>query len=184
MGLREKKKAKTRKLISDLARDLFLKKGYAAVTVAEIAEKAEVAVTTLFNYFPTKESIIFDREDEIDSEITAAIRQRKPDQPILDALHAYFLTSNLINPPDPKVFETFMQLVRSSPELSAYFRRIWERYEVNLSREIQAASAVAALEAELLARLILEGVSFACNSPDPKTALNLSFTVLKQGWNP
>ena len=69
MGLREKKKAKTRKHISDIARDLFIERGYAAVTVVEIAAKAEVAVTTLFNYFPTKESIIFDREDEIDAAI-------------------------------------------------------------------------------------------------------------------
>jgi AcrR family transcriptional regulator len=183
MGLREKKKVKTRKLISDIARDLFIERGYGAVTVAEIAEKAEVAVTTLFNYFPTKESIIFDREDEIDTTMVTAIRERKKDQSILDALHKYFLTSKLINPPDKKLFSEFMNLVRSSPELTSYFRGMWNRYLVNLVREIQSESGANKIEAECVATLILEGVSFACNSPSPEDALNLTFKVLKNGWN-
>jgi AcrR family transcriptional regulator len=183
MGLRETKKEKTRKLISDLARDLFIEKGFGAVTVAEIAGKAEVAVTTLFNYFPTKESIIFDREDEIDAAIQAAIRGRKKGQSILDALHQYFLGSKMINPPDKKNLSEFMKLVRSSLELTSYFRGMWDRYEGTLAREIQAESRVAKLEAEGMARLILEGVRFACTAPSPKDALNLAFKVLKNGWN-
>jgi AcrR family transcriptional regulator len=183
MGLREKKKAKTRKHISDIARDLFIERGYAAVTVVEIAAKAEVAVTTLFNYFPTKESIIFDREDEIDAAIVGAIRERKKGQSTLDALHKYFLTSKLVDPPDKKIFSEFMKLVRSSPELSSYFRGMWNRYADTLAREIQRDSGANKIEAECVARFILEGLSFACNSPSPKDALNLAFTVLKNGWN-
>jgi AcrR family transcriptional regulator len=183
MGLREKKKAKTRKLIADLARDLFLERGYEAVTVAEIADRAEVAVTTLFNYFPTKESIIFDLEDEIDTDILTTIRDRKKDQTILAALHKYFLTSQMMNPPNKKIFSEFMKLVRSSPELTSYFRGMWGRYENTLAREIQSDSGVNKTEAECVAKLILEGVRFACNSPSPKDALNLTFKVLKNGWN-
>lgn len=198
MGLRERKKAKTRKLISDLARDLFIERGYGAVTVVEIAEKAEVAVTTLFNYFPTKESLIFDREDEIDSEILKAIRDRKKDQSILEALHKYFLASKLIDPPNKKIFSEFMKLVRSSPELTSYRRGMWFRYENTLAREIQDASiqsssgrnnsgrsdsGASKMEAECISKLILEGVIFACNSPSPKDALNLTFKILKNGWN-
>src|ERR1700722_8751217 len=108
MGLRETKKAKTRQLISDVARDLFIAKGYAAVTVADIADKAEVAVATLFNYFPTKESIIFDLEDEIDSDLTATIRDRQKGQSILDAIHQYFLASRMFNPPNKRIFSEFM----------------------------------------------------------------------------
>jgi AcrR family transcriptional regulator len=183
MGLREKKKAKTRQLISDIARDLFIARGYGAVTVAEIAAKAEVAVTTLFNYFPTKESLIFDREDEIDSDISATIRARKKGQSILDALHQYFLTSKLIDPPNKRIFSDFMRLVRSSSELTAYFRGMWGRYESTLAGAIQSDSGANKLEAECVAKLILEGLSFACNSPSPKDALNLTFKVLKNGWN-
>jgi AcrR family transcriptional regulator len=182
MGLRETKKARTRKLICDLARDLFIARGYGAVTVAEIAAQAEVAVTTLFNYFPTKESLIFDLEDEIDADILATIRDRKNGQSILDALHEYFLASKMFNPLNKKIFAEFMKLVRSSPELSAYFRGMWGRYENTLAAAIQSDSRARKVEAECVAKLILEGVSFACNSPSPKDALNLTFEVLKNGW--
>lgn len=183
MGLRENKKAKTRKLISDIARDLFIERGYAAVTVAEIAEKAEVAVTTLFNYFPTKEAIIFDLEDEIDSDILATIRNRQAGQSILDALHNYFLTGKLINPLDQKIFADFMTLVRSSIELTSYFRRMWDRYEQTLATELQNETDANQIEAECMARLIFEGVRFACTSSSPVDALNQTFSVLKNGWN-
>ena len=183
MGLREKKKEKTRQLISDVARDLFIEKGYGAVTIAEIADKAEVAVTTLFNYFPTKESIIFDLEDEIDAALLATVRDRKQGQSILDALHHYFLTSKIFNPPDQEVFSGFMDLVRSSIELTSYFRRMWDRYESTLAGEIQSESGAERTEAECMARLILEGVRFACTSPSPKDSLNLAFHVLKNGWD-
>jgi AcrR family transcriptional regulator len=186
MGLREQKKSKTRKLISDIARDLFIEKGFAVVTVAEIAKKAEVAVATVFNYFPTKESILFDREDEIDAEIIAAIRDRKKGQSILDALHQYFRASKLFDPPmgaqNKKIYSDFMKLIRTTPELSSYFRGIWGRYENTLTKEIQGAAGVTKLEAQCAAKLILEGLSFACNSPAPQTALALTFKFLKNGW--
>ncbi|MEI1278800.1 TetR/AcrR family transcriptional regulator [Leptospira venezuelensis] len=183
MGLRETKKAKTRKIISDIARDLFIEKGYDAVTIVEIAEKAEVAVTTLFNYFPTKESLIFDLEDEIDADILKAIKERKKGQSILDALYQYFFSSKLFNPPDKKIFSGFGKLIRSSPELTSYLRGLWARYENSLAKEIQNDSGVSKIEAECVAKLILEGVSFACNSTSPKDVLNLTFKVLKNGWN-
>jgi AcrR family transcriptional regulator len=183
MGLREKKKAKTRKLISDTARDLFIERGYASVTVAEIAEKCEVAVTTLFNYFSTKESIIFDSEDEMEAAMVATLQNRKKDQSCLDSLHQYFLESRLMNPPNKKAYTDFMKLMQSTPELTSYFRRIWSRYENTLAGEIQKNSKASKLEAECISKLILEGVSFACYSPVPKDALNLSFKVLKNGWN-
>ncbi len=183
MGLREKKKERTRKLIADIARDLFIERGYGDVTVAEIAEKAEVAVTTLFNYFPTKESLIFDLEDEIDTDILATIRDRKKDQSILDALHHYFLSSKLFNPPNKKTFAGFAKLIRSSPELSSYLRGLWGRYENTLAKEIQGEFGANKLEAECLAKLVFEGVSFACNSPAPKDTLNFTFKILKNGWD-
>jgi AcrR family transcriptional regulator len=184
MGLREKKKLKTRKHISDVARELFISKGYAAVTVAEIAEKSEVAVTTLFNYFPKKESIIFDREDEIDSEIRAAVGNRKKGESCLEALHRYFYSSGLIDPQNKRIHSDFMKLIRSSPELTLYFRGIWSRYELTVAKEIQSATRAHQLEAECMAKLILEAVNFACHAPKPKVALNLAFEFLKDGFNP
>src|SRR5271156_2649476 len=91
MGLRELKRQKTRKAISDLATQLFLERGFDAVTTAEIAERAQVSVPTLFKYFPIKESLVFDEDDEIKQSVVNAVHNRKKSQSILDALFAFGL---------------------------------------------------------------------------------------------
>ncbi len=57
-GLREKKKARTRAAILDAARTLFTEKGYAGTTTAAIAERADIAEGTVFNYFASKAEIL------------------------------------------------------------------------------------------------------------------------------
>ncbi|MFC4115945.1 TetR/AcrR family transcriptional regulator [Nonomuraea zeae] len=57
-GLRERKKAKTRALIQKEALRLFRERGYAETTVEQIAEAAEVAPSTVFRYFATKEDLV------------------------------------------------------------------------------------------------------------------------------
>src|SRR4051794_10762590 len=59
-GRRERKKQQTRQAISDVATTLFLERGFDAVTVAEVARAADVAVQTVFNHFPAKEDLFFD----------------------------------------------------------------------------------------------------------------------------
>src|SRR5271170_8511934 len=60
-GLRERKKRLMRQQLSDTATQMFLEQGFDAVRVAEIAEACGVSEKTVFNYFPTKESLILDR---------------------------------------------------------------------------------------------------------------------------
>src|SRR4051794_23757115 len=60
-GLRERKKRQTRQLLSDTATELFLSHGFDAVRVSEIARRCGVSEKTVFNYFPTKESLVIDR---------------------------------------------------------------------------------------------------------------------------
>ncbi len=79
-GLRERKKLATRQAISDLATHLFIERGFDNVTVAEIAEAANVAKMTVFNYFPRKEDLFFDREDEGREMIRDALAQRSPNE--------------------------------------------------------------------------------------------------------
>ncbi|WP_020523159.1 acyl-CoA-like ligand-binding transcription factor [Catelliglobosispora koreensis] len=60
MGLRERKKAKTRRLIQQEAFRLFALRGYDATTIDQIAEAAEISPSTFFRYFPTKEDVVID----------------------------------------------------------------------------------------------------------------------------
>jgi AcrR family transcriptional regulator len=75
-GLRERKKRRVRQRISDVATAMFLVHGFDNVTVARIAAACEVSEQTVFNYFPTKESMLFDRSESRINTVADAVRER------------------------------------------------------------------------------------------------------------
>ena len=75
-GLRERKKRRVRQRISDVATAMFMVHGFDQVTVAQIAAACEVSLQTVFNYFPTKESMLFDRFGSRISAVADAVRER------------------------------------------------------------------------------------------------------------
>src|ERR1700730_13282697 len=93
IGLRELKKARTRQLIADTAARLFAERGYEHVTVTDVARAAEVAEQTVYNYFPTKEQLVTDREERIQDRLCALIRARPPGVPAAAAIRDFVLGS-------------------------------------------------------------------------------------------
>ena len=77
-GLRDLKKARTRRLIADTAARLFAERGYEHVAVRDVAREAEVAEQTVYNYFPTKEQLVTDREQQVEDRLCELIRSRPP----------------------------------------------------------------------------------------------------------
>jgi AcrR family transcriptional regulator len=75
-GLRDRKKRQIRQKISDVATAMFLIHGFDDVTVAQIAAAADVSEQTVFNYFPTKESMFFDRAEATTDAMADAVRER------------------------------------------------------------------------------------------------------------
>jgi AcrR family transcriptional regulator len=84
LGLRERKKIKTREAIRTAMYALVEEQGYEATTIEQIAERAEVSPSTVFRYFPTKEDIVL--TDEYDPLIMEELRSRPADEPWPDSL--------------------------------------------------------------------------------------------------
>jgi len=76
LGLRERKKERTRQLLSETARRLFSERGFEQVSIAEIAREAEVSEQTVFNYFPSKEDLVYSGLEIFEDQLLASIRER------------------------------------------------------------------------------------------------------------
>ncbi|MFF5311460.1 TetR/AcrR family transcriptional regulator [Streptomyces massasporeus] len=91
LGLRERKKIKTRRAIRTATYALIEEQGYDATTIEQIADRAEVSPSTVFRYFPAKEDIVV--TDAWDPVMTAELRARPADEPWADTLRYVMRTA-------------------------------------------------------------------------------------------
>jgi AcrR family transcriptional regulator len=128
LGLRERKKIKTRQAIRREALRLFDANGYAATTVEQIAEAAEVSPSTFFRYFPSKESLLL--ADDLDPLVLEAFMAQPPDLSPGQAIRrAYAATMAGLSPEQLEFENTRQRLIFSIPELKAalydeYYRTV------------------------------------------------------------
>jgi AcrR family transcriptional regulator len=134
MGLRERKKEQTRRLIAETAWRLFADRGFEQVTVAEVAREAEVAVATVFNYFPTKEDLFFFRLEAFGADLVDAIGTRPVEEPALLAFRRHLLESggllSQVEAGDLRALErlrTVNRVIAASPALQAREQRAFAR---------------------------------------------------------
>lgn len=128
-GLRERKKRETRQHISDTATHMFMEKGFDAVKVSDVATACGVSEKTIYNYFPTKESLLLDREDAMAEQIRkglgAEATRDSPVDAMLDILaeNAAGLRAGWETLDDPSqgpsAMRCFTSLIRSTPSLRA-----------------------------------------------------------------
>ncbi|MEU4150437.1 helix-turn-helix domain-containing protein [Streptomyces sp. NPDC026659] len=123
MGLRERKKRQTGQRIYRVAIDLFVERGFDDVSVQEIADAAEVSKMTVFNYFHTKEDLVFKPMEEHFADAARAVRDREPGESAVDAVRRQFL--EMIENRDPAIglnpdpfAHRIRQLVLSTPVLT------------------------------------------------------------------
>src|SRR5436305_1221607 len=137
VGRRELKKQRSRELIAATARRLFIERGFEEVPVAEIARAAEVSEATVFNYFPTKEDLVYSRLEAFEEELLSAVRDRQPGVSVLAAFGRFLsVPRGLLASEDPDVVEQLAAIVRviaESPSLLAREQQIYAKYTASLA---------------------------------------------------
>ncbi|WP_371653830.1 MULTISPECIES: TetR/AcrR family transcriptional regulator [unclassified Streptomyces] len=93
MGLRERKKWQTRRRLMATALDLFAQRGYDKVSVAEIAEAADVSKMTVFNHFESKEDLALRPMEEHSGDVVRAVRERPAGESAVVAVRAHYLAA-------------------------------------------------------------------------------------------
>ncbi|MFH7599989.1 TetR family transcriptional regulator [Streptomyces racemochromogenes] len=143
-GLRESKKLRTRRQLAATALELFLERGFDAVSVADVAAAAEVSKPTLFRYFPSKEDLVLDRFADHQDEAARIVRDRPAGRGPVGALHDHFLAAlaerdpitGLCDHPDVLAFQGLLYSTASLEGRIAHYT----------AREVELLAA--ALEAE------------------------------------
>lgn len=134
-GLRERKKLQTRQLIHEAAARLFTERGFDRVTVAEIARLADVSEVTVFNYFPTKEDLVFSGQSSFEERLVESVRLRAPGESALATFERALLSGSRLEDPDAALaIEKGAALIAGSPSL-----QIREREVVNVYTHALAA---------------------------------------------
>ena len=144
-GLRERKKRLLRRQLSDTATEMFMERGFDSVRVSEIAEACGVSEKTVFNYFPTKESLVLDLGEATLGSLrsTLADPDLSPVEAVLEILSGELaaITSWLTEQDDldqaKNMLLRFGMLIRSTPSLRAYQRDMADQ-QVAVAAEVLA----------------------------------------------
>jgi AcrR family transcriptional regulator len=140
LGLRERKKQRTRQLLSETARRLFSEHGFERVSIAEIAREADVSEQTVFNYFPSKEDLVYSGLETFEDQLLAAIRERPAGQTVIAAFGAFILEPRgLFAAEDDTAARhaiAVTRMIAASPALLAREQQILARYTDTLARLI------------------------------------------------
>jgi AcrR family transcriptional regulator len=144
-GLRDLKKARTRRLIADTAARLFAERGYERVAVSDVAREAEVAEQTVCNYFPTKEQLVTDREQQVQDQLCDLIRARPPGVTPSAAIRGFVLEAVTgIRGIPPEIWRGELgYLAAISPTIHRLVLELTDRQAVALAAAISDTTAVA-----------------------------------------
>jgi AcrR family transcriptional regulator len=137
-GLRAQKKAETRSRIASSAARLFAVNGYEGVTVEDVATAARVAEKTVYNYFPTKEHLVLDRDEEEITRLVSALRARPPGTPPAHVIRvdALALVASIAALPPDEVRGTIGVLAALNPGVRRCCLDMIDRHAACLADEL------------------------------------------------
>jgi AcrR family transcriptional regulator len=140
MGLRERKKLRTRRAIAGAALRLFAERGYDETTISDIAAAAEISPRTFFSYFPSKDDVVFAEMDERLADVRTRLAERPGDETPLDTFRRVAdALLQAIAAEDGEYGAIQIALIHERPSLQAQALKRWSDAEdgfVGVLREI------------------------------------------------
>ncbi|MBY8342631.1 TetR/AcrR family transcriptional regulator [Streptomyces spinosirectus] len=161
-GLRERKKRQTRQYISDVATGLFVERGFDAVTVAEVADAANVSVNTVYNYFPAKEDLFLDRAAGVVDRLSRWVRARDAGE---SAAHAVLRELRReVETVSPGVglvegYDRFMRVLHGAPSLRSRMWGMQQQIQEHLEQTLREETGTT--DADPLPALIAGQINWA-----------------------
>jgi len=194
LGLRERKKRETRRLLAEVATRLFAERGFEIVTVSDIASEVNVSEKTVFNYFETKEDLVLEGRLEVEADLLRAVRERRAGEPMIEAVRRHTLAvAARMNALPAERRNAFRKILANTPSVHARMRELSQRSENELARLLAEETAkgesdpVASTVASVLCvltRLAFGFVGGECKRwkhSDVVSRINESFDLLARG---
>ncbi|MER8105592.1 helix-turn-helix domain-containing protein [Kitasatospora sp. NPDC094016] len=181
-GRRERKKAATRQKIADTALRLFLERGYDAVGIRDVAAEADVAVTTLFSHFASKEALVFERDDDFEQRLTQAATARAPHEPLIPALRRE--VHALVRHCTADDAAPIWRMIEESPALREYEESMRLRHADSLATAIAADLGLSetTTACRAIARFAIDAYTLAREAADPEAAVDEIFRMIEAAW--
>jgi len=182
LGRRERKKAATRQSIADTALRLFLERGYNAVGIRDVAAEADVAVTTIFSHFASKEALVFAEDELFEQRLTQAVTGRAPHEPLIPTLCREIQA--LVRHCAADSAAPIWRMVDQSPSLRQYEESIRLRHAESLATAIAADLGLpqTTTACATIARFMIDAYSLARQAADPQAAMDEIFPMIEAAW--
>ncbi|MCX0244806.1 TetR/AcrR family transcriptional regulator [Streptomyces drozdowiczii] len=181
-GRRERKKAATRQKIADTALRLFLDRGYEAVGIREIAAEADVAVTTLFSHFASKEALVFEQDADFEHRLAQAVSGRAPDEPLMPALRREIHA--MVRHCTADGAAPLWRMIDGSAPLREYEGAMRLRHAESLATAIAADPGLSRTPTacRTIARFVVDAHALAREAADPEAAVDEIFGMIEAAW--
>lgn len=192
IGLRQRQKLARRERILSVAIDLFVEHGFEAVRVVDIAQAAEVSPGTVYNYFPTKEDLVFGGSAAFEESLIDALTSRPPQMSLVQAFRTFTIqTRGALDQTDQAPVRTIARharVIADSPALRLRARQNFDRVADRVADLIIAerGTAVTADQAWVIANAMI-GVTQTMQSIVHRLALadrpvaEIAATVITEG---
>jgi AcrR family transcriptional regulator len=152
------------------------------VGIRDVAAEADVAVTTLFSHFASKEALVFEQDESFERRLTRAVTDRAPDEPLIPALRREIQA--LVRHCTADSAAPIWGMIEASPALRKYEESMRLRHAESLAAAIAADLDLppTTMACRTIARFVIDAYALAREAADPEAAVDEIFRMIEAAW--